>query len=157
MMAQPLLVITTLMPGLMAGLFFAWSSSVMPGLARLSDAEFVSSMQSMNHAIQNPLFFNCFFGAALLLPISSYVYHASGRVFGFLLAATLVYWIGVMGVTIFGNVPLNQRLEAFGLTTTTPDECKALRDSFEKPWNRLNYVRTLASATTLLLTILALG
>jgi len=62
-----------------------------------------------------------------------------------------------MGVTIFGNVPLNQRLEAFGLTTTTPDKYKALRDSFEKPWNRLNYVRTLASAATLLLTILALG
>jgi len=90
-MAQPLLVITTLITGLMAGLFFAWSCSVMPGLARLSDDEFLSSMQSMNRAIQNPLFFCCFFGAALLLPVSSYVFNGTGRAFGFLLAATLVY------------------------------------------------------------------
>ena len=65
--ANVILVITATLTALMAGLFFAWSCSVMPGFARLKDREFVAAMQAANRAIQNPVFFAAFFGAPIFL------------------------------------------------------------------------------------------
>ena len=53
--------------GLMAGLFFAFSVSVMKALARLSSAEGIAAMQSINVAIINPVFVAAFFGTAAAL------------------------------------------------------------------------------------------
>ena len=50
--------------GLMAGLFFAFSVSVMKALARLPSAEGIAAMQSINVAIINPVFLAAFFGTA---------------------------------------------------------------------------------------------
>jgi uncharacterized membrane protein len=50
--------------GLMAGLFFAFSVSVMKALARLPSAEGIAAMQSINVAIINPVFLAVFFGTA---------------------------------------------------------------------------------------------
>lgn len=52
--------------GLMAGLFFTYSNSVMPALARMPPAQGTAAMNHINVVIQNPLFFAAFFGAALL-------------------------------------------------------------------------------------------
>ena len=60
-MANIILVITATLTALVAGLFFAWSVSITLGLARVSDSEYVSVMQSINRAIQNPVFFAAFF------------------------------------------------------------------------------------------------
>ncbi|MCW9705515.1 DUF1772 domain-containing protein [Fodinibius salsisoli] len=141
--------------GLTAGLFFAWSCSVMPGLSRVPDRVFITAMQSMNRAIQNPLFFSIFFGAALLLPLSSYLFHGVALVFELLVGATIVYWVGVIGVTISGNVPLNNKLESFQLASVSEDDMFKIREGFESRWNRLNHVRTIASTVTLVLTITA--
>ena len=70
-----ILVITATMTALMAGLFYAWSCSVMLGFARLPDREFVSAMQSTNRAIQNLVFFTAFFGAPILLPLSVFLHY----------------------------------------------------------------------------------
>ena len=50
--------------GLMAGLFFAFSVSVMKALGRLPSAEGIAAMQSINVAIINPVFLAAFFGTA---------------------------------------------------------------------------------------------
>jgi uncharacterized membrane protein len=39
-----------------------------------------------------------------------------------LLAATVIYLIGVFGVTVFGNVPLNNTLERFNLDSASEKE-----------------------------------
>jgi hypothetical protein len=52
--------------GLMAGVYYDWAVSVMPGLARTDDRTFVYVMQEITEAIQNPVFFLGFFGAPLL-------------------------------------------------------------------------------------------
>jgi uncharacterized membrane protein len=52
--------------GLMAGLFFAFSTSVMSALGRISPPAGISAMQSVNVTILNPVFFTVFFGTALL-------------------------------------------------------------------------------------------
>jgi len=51
------LVITTTTTSLIAGLFYAYSCSVNPGLRRLADKEYLTAMQSINKAILNPVFF----------------------------------------------------------------------------------------------------
>lgn len=129
----------------------------MNGLAKLSDRDFISAMQSLNREIQNPIFFTFFFSAAILLPFCTILQYqkSSTLVFGFLLAATFLYLIGVMGVTIFGNVPLNNVLDSFQLDGATMQEISLQRNQFEKPWVNLNFVRTAAAFFSILFVILA--
>lgn len=60
--------LTILFSGLVAGLFYAYSCSVNPGLKALSDVEYLIAMQSINRAIQNPYFFCSFMGLLLCFP-----------------------------------------------------------------------------------------
>ena len=150
------LVITATMTALMAGLFFAWSVSVVPGLARLTDHEYVAAFQSMNRAIQNPIFLLCFMGAAVALPLCVWMrYDLKSLRFWFLVAAVASYWIGVMGVTMVGNVPMNETLDGFQLSGATPPEVAQARLNFEAPWNKLNMIRTIASTVSIVFVILA--
>lgn len=144
-----------MLTGLTAGLFFAWSCSVMPGLARLSDREFVGAMQAMNRAIQNPVFFAAFFGAPVFLMISVVFYYDQAPRFRLLLAAVIVYLGGTLGVTIFGNVPLNNALDRFDSGAATDEEIAGQRASFERRWNNLNVVRAVSSTAALILAVIA--
>lgn len=152
-----LLVVTATTTALVAGLFYSWSVSVTPGLARLPDAGYIAAMQAMNDAILNPLFFVCFLGSVLLLPLSTYVHYAQlpSLRFWFLLAAAAIYIIGVFGVTILGNVPLNEALKSFPLQAASPQEVAAQRLAFEGPWNQLNVIRTIAAIVAFVFVALA--
>lgn len=144
---------------LMAGLFYAYSCSVNPGLNRLSDTAYLAAMQSINRAILNPVFFAGFLGAALSLPLSTYVHYGQPTSMRFwcLMAATVVYMIGVLGVTIAGNVPLNETLDAFDLQSASVQEISAQRATFEISWGKLNTVRTIASTLALVLVVIGLS
>lgn len=152
-----ILILAAITTALMAGLFYAWSVSVMPGIGRLPDSGFLSAMQAMNRAILNPLFFLCFMGAALLLPAATFLHYShpvSGR-FWLLLGATVCYLVGVMGVTMAGNVPLNNSIDVFNIQTATAAELAKMRADFEGPWNRLNNIRTVCVTLSILLVIMA--
>ena len=150
-----LLAITAVLTALNAGLFFAWSISVMTGLAGVSDKVFISFMQSANRAIQNPVFLTVFFGTQLLLPVSTLLNADIKSRFWLLLAATIFYTIGVTAVTIFGNVPLNNRLEKFNLEKASAEEITSQRKIFERRWTSLNNLRTLFSFFSIVLIIFA--
>ena len=139
----------------MAGLFYAWSCSVMLGFARLSNREFVSAMQATNRAILNPVFFAAFFGAPILLPISTFLHYGQSMRFWLLLAATVIYLIGNFGVTMFGNVPLNNVLDRFDLETASEEETALQRANFERRWNNLNTIRTVSSTLAVILVVIA--
>lgn len=151
------LVVTTTCTALMAGLFYSYSCSVVLGLKLLTDSEYLASMQSINKAIQNPLFFICFFGTLLLLPISTYLtYSQHPRLkFWLLLTATIIYFIGVFGVTAIGNIPLNEGLEKFNLANASKEAITVQRTIFEQRWNSLNTIRTLSSIFSLVLIVIA--
>lgn len=147
--------LTTLACGLIAGLFYSYSCSVNPGLKALNDFGYLSAMQSINRAILNPVFFFSFMGTLILLPISTYLSYSpslSPR-FWLLLSATLLYVVAVFGVTMFGNVPLNDALDKFNLSTATADELAAQRALFEAKWNMLHAIRTWASVLSFILAI----
>ena len=100
--------------GLMAGLFFAFSNSVMGALARLPEAEGIAAMNSINVVILNPLFLTVFLGTAAVCVIAAamalFQWNAAGSVW--LLAGSLFYLAGIIVVTMAFNVPLNDALAA---------------------------------------------
>ncbi|UFH57900.1 DUF1772 domain-containing protein [Spirosoma sp. KNUC1025] len=151
--------VTATATALMGGLFYAFSWAVMPGLKRLPDASYILAMQSINRAIQNPVFFAAFLGAAFLLPLSTYLDYSPTKPlsvrFWLLLAASGVYIVGVIGVTIGGNVPLNETLDAFDVQAASVSDVLNHRRAFELPWSQLHMVRTGASFLTVLLVVAA--
>ena len=148
---------TAVTTALIAGLLYAYSCSVNPGLNRLPDASYLAAMQAINRAIQNPVFFLSFLGTLVLLPLSTWLQYsqAGSTRFWLLLLASIVYGIGVFGVTAVGNVPLNETLNAVDLANGSSTELANLRSAFEQPWNRLHSLRTVASMATLVLVIAA--
>jgi uncharacterized membrane protein len=156
-LASITLIVTATTTALIAGLFFAWSCSISAGLSVLTDSEYIAAMQAINRAILNPLFFSCFMGTAILLPISTYQHYSFSPPIEFwlLLFASLIYMVGVMGVTIFGNVPMNEVLDAFNIQTASLQEISAQRAKFEIPWTRLNFIRTISSTASIVLVIIA--
>ncbi len=153
--SEIILAITAVLTALVAGLFYAWSISITQGLLRVSDSEYVSVMQSTNRAIQNPVFFAAFFGAQILLPVCLFLFYGQGARFWLLLGAFMIYTAGVTGVTICGNVPLNNHLDRFEMTTATAQEISAARKNYETVWNNLNTVRTVSSTLAITLAIIA--
>lgn len=150
------LILATTAAALIAGLFYAYSCSVNPGLGRLADRTYIEAMRSINRAILNPLFFASFIGTLLLLPAATVVaYGHSRECFVLLFIAAVIYVVGVFGVTMFGNVPLNNMLDRFNIVNASPADITAIRGSFEKPWNRLHSIRAFFSVVSLVLTILA--
>ncbi|MBO9658791.1 MAG: DUF1772 domain-containing protein, partial [Chitinophagaceae bacterium] len=72
-----------------------------------------------------------------------------------LFAASLIYVIGSFGVTIFGNVPLNNMLERMDPGSLSAEDLGRARVRFEIPWNRLHTIRTFFSVAALVLCIVA--
>ena len=149
------LLFSALASGLIAGLFYSYSCSVNPGLGALPDDHYLAAMQSINRAILNPTFLFSFMGTLLLLPLSTYQHFGTGSRFYLLLGATLVYAIGTFGVTVAGNVPLNDALDKINLAGTSSQELAAHRLRFELSWNKLHAIRTWASILSFILVLLA--
>lgn len=138
-------VAAALTTGLAAGLFYAYSYSVMPGLGRADDRTFVLGMQRINVAILNGWFALCFAGALVFTALAAALHIPSGgrSVLPWLVAA-LVLYVAVLVVTFAVNVPLNNQLNAAGDPDRVAD-LAAVRERFEATWVRWNIVRTAAS------------
>jgi len=153
------LVITALVffTGLSAGLCFTWANAITPGIGRLDDLSYLRSFQQMNRSIINPMFIITFFGPSLFGIISLVSFRGASRpVFSILIVAIVIYFLGVVLVTIFGNVPLNNTLDATELSSANRADLKALRDLFEVKWNRLHVIRTISAAVSFLLLLISL-
>ena len=145
----------TLGSGLIAGVFFAFSSFVMAALRRRPAAEGMAAMQAINIAAINPAFLGVFLGTA-----------AAGAVLGgfavmrwsrpgaaYLLAGAGLYCVGTFLVTMLFNVPLNN-----ALAKATPGEASAeqLWIRYATRWTLWNHVRTAAAAAAMTLFAMAL-
>lgn len=148
---------SVILTGLSAGLFYAWSVSIIPGTQKLDDPTYLETMQSINRAILNPSFFLIFFGSVLFLSIASiYQFHISKITFWLMLTASIFYLLGTVGVTALGNVPLNDQLDLLKLTEINSDKITAFRKFYETKWNRLHLIRTAFAVTSFVLAVLVL-
>ena len=150
-----MLFIATTFTGLSAGLFYAWTVSVIPGTRKVVDITYLETMQSINREILNPAFFLIYFGTLITLVISSFQQHGSGTTFWVVLGAMLTYLLGTFGVTALGNVPLNNALEALNLHDMTGPQLSDFRQQYESQWNRWHFIRTIFSVISFLLVLMA--
>ncbi len=130
--------------GLVAGIFFAFSAFVMSALGRIPPTQGISAMQSINIVVINPVFFSAFFGTAALccvLGLASFSRWAEPGA-PYLLAGSLLYLIGCIGVTMAYNVPLNT---ALAVVTPESTEGASLWTRYLSQWTTWNTVRTIAS------------
>jgi uncharacterized membrane protein len=138
-----LTLVSALGSGLAAGVFFAFSSFVMPGLGRLPAAEATSAMQAINVAAISPAFMSALFGTALTCA-ATMVYAVADwdSSYGpYLLAGGALYLLGVITVTMAANVPRNNALERLEPTApeTTDHWVRYLRE-----WTAWNHIRSVA-------------
>jgi uncharacterized membrane protein len=156
---QIVLILATLLCSLVAGVLFAFATVVMPGIKTLNDREFIRAFQVIDGIIQNnqPVFVAVWMGSV----VASIA--AAGLGFGqlegaqrlLLVAAPLVYILGVQLSTFTINVPLNNQLQTLNVDAMDGVALKAARLNFEPGWNRWNLVRTpFAGLASVLLMIL---
>lgn len=134
------LIVAIVAAGLLAGLFYSYSCSVMPGLARADDRTFVEAMRGVNIAILNG-WFALSFGGAPVLAAAAGLLHLRGDLRPALpwIIAGFVLILATLIITMAFNVPLNNALETGG------GDLAALRQRFETTWVHWNLVRTLTS------------
>lgn len=127
--------------GVMAGFFWAFSVVVVPGLADADPLAALAAMQAINRAVDNALFFAGFFGAPFLclLLIARGLVRRGDRAARVALAGAVVYLVGVFGVTVGFNVPLNDDLAP--LDPTRPENAAAMT-AYLADWRVWNDVRT---------------
>ena len=135
---------TALGCGLNAGVFFAFSTFVMPALKRLPAAHGIAAMQSINILAVTPAFMTALFGTAVAcLGLAGWAAISSGeRPAALVLAGGALYLVGTIGVTIACNVPLNNRL-----ATLHPQDAGAASRwaEYVTKWTAWNHVRTVAA------------
>jgi uncharacterized membrane protein len=139
----PLMLVAALGCGLVAGVFFAFSTFVMPALDRLHPPQGIAAMQSINITAINPLFMTAIFGTAvacIILAVSSVLrWNQPGAVY--LLIGSLLYLVGTVLVTIAFNVPLN---DALAIADPNSTDGATLWARYLTNWTLWNHVRTVA-------------
>jgi uncharacterized membrane protein len=150
---------TALGSGLVGGVFFAFSTFVMPALARLPAPQGIAAMQSINVAAITPLFMLALFGTgaacAFLAVYSLVTWQSPGA--AYLLAGALLYVVGNVVVTMVANVPRNNALA--DANPTSADGARVWAD-YLTTWTAWNHVRTitaLAAAASLMFTLALSG
>jgi uncharacterized membrane protein len=141
--------------GLIAGVFFAFSTFIMTALARRPPSEGMAAMQAINVAVINPLFLGVFLGTAvacLALMVSSILrWNEPGAIY--CLFGGALYLFGTFFVTMAFNVPLNNALAA--LAPTAP-EAAGRWAHYVARWTVWNHVRTAAALGAAALLTIAL-
>jgi uncharacterized membrane protein len=150
-----LTLVTALGCAVIAGVFFAFSSFVMPALARIAPPQGIAAMQSINVVVLNRWFLGVFLGSAVgcaALAVSA-LSNGSEPGAGLLLAGALSYLLGTLLVTRAFNIPRNDALAA-----VVPDSAEGLRLwlRYVPEWTLYNHVRGLAALVAAGCFILAL-
>lgn len=137
-----LLIATTVVMGLLGGVFFLYSNTIMPGLGTTDDRTFIGAFQAIDSRIINPLFMFLFFGGIVLSGVTVLLHlddqFSSGLPW---LVAAFALYVVVFILTVAINVPLNNYIKAAG-DPTMVDTSQVRKRFNEKRWTRSNHIRT---------------
>ncbi|MFI2367041.1 DUF1772 domain-containing protein [Streptomyces sp. NPDC018833] len=150
-----LLALAVISTGLYAGFMLIFLTGIMPGLARLSDEQFVPAMRRLNETVPRGVFLVVFL-AIIAFPAAALAVPVDGRTGSerWLIVAGLVCAVLNHLVTVAGNIPLNNALAA-SENATPPVPYSQVRTAFETRWNRLHLTRTLLSLAAFALLVCA--
>ncbi|MFJ7780602.1 DUF1772 domain-containing protein [Streptomyces yangpuensis] len=148
-LAGAVLTISAVLVGLMAGLFFAFDVSVMPGLAAGDERTYVTAMRAFNQAIDgNPLFGTVFLLALVAAVLSAVLEFRGGRrAVALWVGAAAVAYLVVLLITFTVNIPLNNELAGGGDVAAMKDF--GIVERFRTTWVTTNIIRTLLCTTAL--------
>ncbi|MGG8405175.1 DUF1772 domain-containing protein [Streptomyces sp. 12297] len=151
-----LVLLSALAAGLVAGVFYAFSTGVMRALGVLPPKDGIAAMQQINLAVINPLFLGAFMGAAALALASGVhsVTHWRQPGSGWLLAGALAYLIGSFLWTVAFHIPRNDALAA--LDPSAPGSVQPWLD-YVRVWTAGNHVRAAAALVSSACFIMALA
>lgn len=147
--AGVLLVLSTVTMGLMAGLFFTFDVSIMPGLAGTADPVYVEAMQNFNRLIDNSGLFALVFIAALIATSTAAVieFRRGRRAPALWATAAACLYLVALLITFAVNIPLNNELAQLGDPAKAAD--LSLVDKFKGVWETTNIMRTLLCTAAL--------
>ena len=146
---------------LVSGFIFTYAIVVMPGLSNLNDKEFIRAFQVTDAVIQNnqPIFMFTWIGS-----IVSLLGTILTSVVGFGLSETwlvvlfsVVYLLGVHGITIAIHIPLNNNIQKVLIEELNNKALMDERVKFERKWNHFNNIRTGVSISVSLLLLILLS
>ncbi len=143
--------------GLLAGVFYAFSVAIVPALRTIKAMQHIAAMQAINVKIINPVFMLSFLGPTILLPLAAFLHRGTAQ-FPWLVAAAILHIIGANGVTIAGNVPLNEALDKVDVSQLSEAEADPIRQEFQgtgSPWMRFHAIRTFAAILATVLVFIA--
>jgi uncharacterized membrane protein len=131
--------------GVAAGIFYAFSSFVMAALGRLPAEQATAAMRSINVTVINASFMLVFLGTAVLslALAAALVFWVSAPRGSLAIAACCIYLLGVFGVTMVCNVPLNDRLMAL-----SGEALESFWPVYLLRWTWWNHVRTAAAVVS---------
>ena len=146
------LVLSVMFCSLVAGLLFGFAIVVMPGIAKLTDKEYLSAFKYMDGIIQNnqPLFVLVWVGSILsvMATLVLGMLNLSGSDVYLVVFASLLYLFGVQLPTFRFNIPLNNSVQRLDIEGLEESEAALSRAGFEQPWNRWNQIRTVNAVGT---------
>ena len=142
-----LVLTSTLSCALVTGFVFTYAVIVMPGLAKLTDREFIRAFQVTDGVIQNnqPIFMIVWLGS-LISVISTLIVSLMGPYSVetvLVIIAGFVYLLGVQGLTVLVHLPLNRRIQTVNVEERDASALREERLLFESRWIRFNWIRTL--------------
>jgi uncharacterized membrane protein len=133
--------------GLMAGLYFAFSTFIMSALGKIDSASGIRAMQAINQVIQRSLFIVLFFATTLTTATLTVMALMSPEtpLRAALVAGGFVYLLGMFGCTAALHVPLNNALDTHD--ASSPEGARFWQ-TYLTQWTRWNHVRTVASTVS---------
>jgi uncharacterized membrane protein len=142
--------------GLLAGLYFAFSTFIMTALGRIGQAPGVSAMNAINETIVRSPFLPVFLGTTLaslaLAVLALFRWSEPGS--AAMLVGGIIYVVGMFVCTMVLNVPLNNALAA---VDPAGAEAAPVWARYLKEWTFWNHVRTVASTAACPLFIAAIA
>lgn len=136
--------VSALGSGLVAGFFYAFSTTVMKSLGKLPPPQGIAAMQTINVVVMNPWFLSVFLGTGLacLVSVVAAIARWQRPGAGYALAGAVLYLAGTLTVTMLFNVPRNDALAAVAPHSA---EGAALWADYLSNWTLWNHVRTAAA------------
>jgi len=156
-----LVLTSTLSCALVTGFVFTYAVIVMPGLAKLTDREFIRAFQVTDELIQNnqPIFMIVWVGSVVSV-ISTLVASLIGPYSVetvLVIIAGFVYLLGVQGLTVLVHLPLNRRIQTVNVEERDASALCEERLLFETRWIRFNWIRTIIGLGVIVTFMVALS
>lgn len=137
--------------GAIAGFFYAYSVSVMPGLNLITPKDAIYAMQNLNYGTRNGLFLFTFLCTPIIsIGLAFLLFFTGEKPAAVLLAiGVAVYIAGSFIPTTTISVPMNHAIETLEVSTLSTQEALKVWDEYSVEWTFWNSIRSIMALCAL--------